>query len=161
MQRLYFVLREGNTPIPRVIERSMLFMAIEYDLAEIAGTTRYPLDAFLFVQRGLDFTVTRLHGEMDDDEPFDPDLIEESRHVSGQDLCRGLRDFAIKEYGLLARTVLRRWSITASRDFGEIVFAMVEGGLMRKTQDDSVHDFNDVYDFASAFDPALLLGKKD
>ncbi len=136
-------------------------MSIDHDLAVVAKTTRYPLDAFLFVQRGLDFTVTRLHGELDDDAYFDADDIESSRHVSGQDLCQGLRDFAIKEYGLLARTVLRRWSINTCRDFGEIVFAMVDGGLMRKTDDDSIHDFNNVFDFASAFEPALMLGKKD
>ena len=133
---------------------------MEYDLTTVAKATRYPLDAFLFVQRGLDFTVTRMHGELDDEELFDDESIESSRHVSGQDLCRGLRDFAIKEYGLLARTVLRRWSVTSCRDFGEIVFAMVDGGLMRKTDEDSIHDFSDVFDFSSAFDPNLMLGQK-
>ena len=136
-------------------------MAIDYDLAAVAKGTRYPLEAFLFVQRGLDFTVTRLHGDLDELDPYEPETFEDTRHVSGQDLCRGLRDFAIKEYGLLARTVLRRWSINTCRDFGEIVFAMVDAGLMRKTDDDTIHDFNDVFDFASAFEPALMLGKKD
>lgn len=139
-------------------------MPIDHELNAIARTTRYPVDAFLFVQRGLDFTVTRLHGEIDDEDFEHDDLSPDDpggcRHVSGQDLCCGLRDFAIKEYGLLARTVLRRWSITSCRDFGEIVFAMVEGGMMRKTDNDTIHDFNDVFDFASAFDPRLLLGKK-
>lgn len=137
-------------------------MSLDQDLAIIAKRTRYPLDAFLFVQRGLDFTVTRLHGQIDDDfDAIDPESFETQRHVSGQDLCMGLRDFAIKEYGLLARTVLRRWSITSCRDFGQIVFAMVEGGLMRKTDDDTIHDFNNVFDFASAFEPGLMLGKAD
>lgn len=137
-------------------------MSIDQDLATIAKRTRYPVDAFLFVQRGLDFTVTRLHGDIDED--FDDiiaDEYEARRHVSGQDLCTGLRDFAIKEYGLLARTVLRRWNVTSCRDFGQVVFAMVDGGLMRKTDDDTIHDFNNVFDFNSAFEPGLLLGKKD
>ena len=136
-------------------------MAIDQDLNQVAKSTRYPLDAYLFVQRGLDFTVTRLHGETDQLDPFEAEELEASRHVSGQDLCRGLRDFAIKEYGLLSRTVLRRWAIHASRDFGEIVYAMVDGGLMRKTDDDSIHDFDNVFEFASAFEPELMLGKKD
>ena len=137
-------------------------MPIDQDLATIAKRTRYPVDAFLYVQRGLDFTVTRLHGEIDDEyEELDPEEHEAQRHVSGQDLCAGLRDFAIKEYGLLARTVLRRWNITSCRDFGQIVFAMVDGGLMRKTDDDTIHDFNNVYDFNSAFEPGLMLGKAD
>ena len=134
-------------------------MSIDQDLATIAKRTRYPVDAFLFVQRGLDFTVNRLHGEIDDFEDLDPEEHESQRHVSGQDLCAGLRDFAIKEYGLLARTVLRRWNVTSCRDFGQVVFAMVDGGLMRKTDDDTIHDFNNVYDFNSAFEPGLMLGK--
>jgi len=135
-------------------------MSTDHELQALADTTRYPADAFIFVQRGLDYTVTRIHGELDDEDGYDPDAFEGTRHVSGEDLCLGLRDFAIKEYGLLARTVLRRWSITSCRDFGEIVFAMVEGGLMRKTDDDTIQDFNDVFDFASAFDPSLVLGKR-
>lgn len=134
------------------------------ELHEVAAKTRYPLDAFLFIQRGLDFTVRRMHGEMDPLEEDGDDFVDEyqpSRHVSGQDLCRGLRDFAIREYGMLARTVLRRWNITSCRDFGEIVFAMVDSGMMRKTDDDTIHDFNDVFDFASAFDPALMLGTRE
>ncbi|MEM1356461.1 MAG: Minf_1886 family protein [Planctomycetota bacterium] len=132
------------------------------ELQEVASKTRYPIDAFLFVQRGLDFTVRRLHGEMDPlEEDLDefPDDYESSRHVNGQDLCRGLRDFAIKEYGMLARTVLRRWNITACRDFGEIVFAMVDGGLMRKTDNDSIRDFHGVFEFSTAFAPELMLSE--
>ena len=136
-------------------------MSIEQDLATIAKRTRYPIDAFLFVQRGLDFTVNRLHGEIDDvlDTDFDTDAYESQRHVSGRDLCIGLRDFAIREYGMLARTVLKRWRITSCRDFGQVVFAMVDAGMMRKTDEDTIHDFNNVFDFASAFEPALMLGK--
>lgn len=137
-------------------------MSIDKDLATIAQRTRYPVDAFLFVQRGLDFTVSRLHGEIDSDfDDIESEAFESQRHVSGQDLCTGLRDFAIKEYGLLARTVLRRWNITSCRDFGQVVFAMVDGGLMRKTDDDTIHDFNNVFDFNSAFEPGLMLGKSD
>lgn len=138
-------------------------MSIERDLVTIVNRTRYPMDAFLFVQRGLDFTVNRLHGEAEDElfGDIEPAEYESQRHVSGQDLCAGLRDFAIKEYGLLARTVLRRWNITSCRDFGQMVFAMVDGGLMRKTEDDTIHDFNNVFDFASAFEPGLMLGKAD
>lgn len=135
-------------------------MSIDHELRTLANSTRYPVDAFIFVQRGLDYTVTRIHGETEDDDAYEDEDFESSRHVSGQDLCLGLRDFALKEYGLLARTVLRRWTVTSCRDFGEIVFAMVDGGLMRKTEHDSIHDFQDVFDFSSAFDPNLMLGKK-
>lgn len=132
---------------------------MDSDLMNVVKSTRYPLDAFLYIQRGLDFTVRRLHGESDPLEESFEDAADSSRHVSGQDLCRGLRDFAISEYGLLARTVLGRWHITSCRDFGEIVFAMVEGGLMHKTDDDTIRDFLNVFDFSTAFTPGLMLGE--
>ncbi|MFI4862167.1 MAG: Minf_1886 family protein [Phycisphaerales bacterium JB063] len=135
-------------------------MPMNSELMNVVQSTRYPLDAFLFIQRGLDFTVRRMHGEMDPlEEAFEGDDEPSSRHVSGQDLCRGLRDFAIREYGLLARTVLGRWHITSCRDFGEIVFAMVDGGLMHKTDDDTIRDFLNVFDFTTAFSPGLMLSE--
>ncbi|XAL99016.1 hypothetical protein OT109_15700 [Phycisphaeraceae bacterium D3-23] len=135
-------------------------MSMNSELMSVVQSTRYPLDAFLFIQRGLDFTVRRMHGDTDPlEESFEEDAEQSSRHVSGQDLCRGLRDFAIHEYGLLARTVLGRWHITSCRDFGEIVFAMVEGGLMHKTDDDTIRDFLNVFDFTTAFSPGLMLSE--
>ena len=136
-------------------------------LNQIAQKAGYPVDAFLFIQRGLDFTVKRIHGEdpvesvsvaqslLDDDE----DSIPKSRHVSGQQLCLGLRDFAKREYGLLALSVLARWNIHHSEDFGRIVFAMVDGGMMHKTQNDTIDDFIDVFKFDQAFSSPLLLGE--
>lgn len=126
------------------------------DLMEVARKTRFPAEAFVFVQKGLDFTVKRLHGEWPQDQSPDPQAHPD-RHVTGQQLCEGLRDFAIDQYGLLARTVLKRWGIRRSEDFGEIVFAMVEAGLMFKTDSDTLDDFRGVFDFAEAFSGQLNL----
>lgn len=124
-------------------------------LADAVNLTQYPLDAFVFVQRGLDFTVRRIHGELEDD--YDPDDLDQpSRHVSGRMLCEGLRDHAIQQYGLLAGTVLSRWRVTRCEDFGHIVFAMVESGMMHKTDDDSIDDFANVFSFQEAFGGASL-----
>jgi uncharacterized repeat protein (TIGR04138 family) len=149
------------------------------DLITVARETKYPLDAFHFVQRGLDFTVRRVHGEPppapapgssaasggaikgEKSEKAEKAEVETgSRHVTGQVLCYGLRDFAIQEYGLLARTVLRRWHINACEDFGRIVFAMVDAKLMNKTDEDSIRDFVGVYDFNEAFAPSVQLSEK-
>ena len=121
-------------------------------LKEISDQTRYPLDAFHFVRRGLDHTVHRIHAEPEK-------LSEQERHVSGQQLCEGLRDYAAEQYGRLARLVLRRWRINRSEDFGQIVFAMVEGGLMQATESDSVRDFTGVYEFDDAFRIPVCLDK--
>ena len=122
------------------------------ELTLIARSTCYPPAAFEFVQRGLEHTVTMIHQK-----PSPGKADDAPRHVTGQDLCQGLRDYAISQYGLLARLVLRRWHITRSEDFGQIVFAMVEAGLMHKTEEDSIHDFDNVFDFAQAFPFELTL----
>ncbi len=103
----------------------------------------YPQEAFEFVQRGLSYTVQKIHHSQ-----TDPDA---SRHVSGQQLCEGLREFAFRQWGMLARIVLERWGINATIDFGRIVFTLIEAGQMQKTPEDSIEDFRDVYDF-KAFD---------
>ena len=121
-------------------------------LHDITAATRYPVDAFNFVRRGLDFTVHRVHANPEQ-------LPEEQRHVSGRQLSEGLRDYAVEQYGLLARTVLGRWRICRTGDFGQIVFAMVEGGLMQATPGDSVRDFDAVFDFDEAFDSRIPLDR--
>ena len=126
------------------------------DLLEVARGTRYPLDAFLFVQRGLDFSVRRIHGEPTEAGDLEPG-VESARHITGRQLCEGLRDFAIHEYGLMARGVLKRYRILGCEDFGRIVYAMVDSGLMHKTDEDDIREFSGVYDFAEAFAPALSL----
>jgi len=105
---------------------------------------RYPIEAFQFVQQGLGYTVEKLHGGLTDPEA--------NRHVTGVQLCDGLREYSRLKWGLLARMVLRRWNINSTFDFGRIVFGMIEHGLMHRTDEDSIEDFRDVYDFKTAFE---------
>lgn len=123
----------------------------EVDLRSLARSAGpYPIEAFLFVRDGLGHTVERIHAHPE----TPPDA---SRHVSGQQLCMGLRDFAIERYGMLAPSVLRSWNICRTDDFGRIVFAMIKHGLLRKTPQDSLEDFRTVYDFDEAFSRGELL----
>ena len=48
-------------------------------------------------------------------------------------------------------TVFEQWGIHHCQDFGEIVFNMVEIGLLAKTDRDSRDDFSGGYDFFEAF----------
>lgn len=107
----------------------------------------YPPEAFQFVREGLAHTVRLIHGESG----MTGDLEDETRHVSGQQLCMGLRDFAVVQFGGLARTVLDRWGVRRTDDFGKIVFGMIDAGLMRKTDEDTMDDFRAVYEFDEAF----------
>lgn len=104
----------------------------------------YPAAAFEFVSDGLGHTVQLVHGG-------GPVTDEAGSHVDGRQLCEGLRDFAIRRFGLLASTVLSHWNIHRTDDFGRIVFAMIAMERMKKTEQDRVEDFHAVYDFRTAF----------
>ncbi len=78
--------------------------------------------------------------------------MEEERHVTGQELSEGVKQYAMKKFGYMTRVVLEQWGITKSDDFGEIVFNLVDSGLMGKTEKDSLDDFKDLYDFYTEFD---------
>jgi uncharacterized repeat protein (TIGR04138 family) len=73
-----------------------------------------------------------------------------SQHVTGAELLHGVRDLALREFGLMARVVFRLWGINRTDDFGDIVFNLVEAGLMRKTDQDSRGDFHNVFDLDQA-----------
>ncbi len=104
---------------------------------------RYALEAFEFLHSGLDFAARYKHGEPPTSEP---------RHVTGQELAGALRVFALRRWGPLARMVLRRWNINRTRDFGEMVYLLIDLELMGKQDSDDVTDFDDVYDFDTAFE---------
>jgi len=77
---------------------------------------------------------------------------DERAHISGQELLEGIREYALEQFGLMARTVLHCWGIHSTEDFGRMVFELIERGEMRKTENDQLGDFFDLYDFAEAFE---------
>lgn len=107
----------------------------------LARDARYHRDAYAFLREGLDFTQKLASKESRG----------ATRHVSGQELLDGLRQYALQEFGPMAITVLEEWGINECRDFGNIVFNMVEIGLLAKTEKDSHDDFQTGYDFTDAF----------
>ncbi|MBL4808861.1 MAG: hypothetical protein JKY43_02230 [Phycisphaerales bacterium] len=111
----------------------------------------YSPACFPFIRDGLAHTSKLVHGQSQDQSTLDLGIIDDSRHVDGTQLCLGLRDHAIARYGLLAKSVLNKWGIYQTRDFGNIIFALVDANLMRTTNEDSIEDFDNVYDFDEEF----------
>ncbi|MBQ4479348.1 MAG: hypothetical protein II943_01790 [Victivallales bacterium] len=72
-------------------------------------------------------------------------------HITGQELCEGLRGLLLREYGRLACDVLAAWNISETADFGNIVYALVDIGLLSVSDEDSRTDFTDVFRFHDAF----------
>jgi uncharacterized repeat protein (TIGR04138 family) len=114
---------------------------------------RYTLDAYVFVFEALQYAQNVM--DMGAESPGEP--VEETeeqtpqRHVTGQELCEAIRRYALEQYGYMAKTVLNSWGIRGTSDFGEIVFNLIRVGQMRKTPSDARVDFDNVYDFDTAF----------
>lgn len=106
---------------------------------------RYSVQSYQFIFEALDFTASRLGKKYNSSR-------EEERHVTGQELSEGIKLYALNKFGFMARKVFEQWGINKSEDFGEIVFNLVESGLMGKTESDSLDDFKDLYDFRVEFD---------
>jgi len=122
------------------------------DLSQIfQAAGGYSPGCFPFIRDGLAHTSKMVHGQAADEAAQDLGLVDDSRHVDGTQLCLGLRDHAIARYGHLAKAVLNRWGIYETRDFGNIIFALVQANLMRTTEEDSIEDFDNVYDFDEEF----------
>lgn len=105
---------------------------------------RYAIEAYEFIYAALTHTQQTLGILPPEEDP------EQEAHISGQQLMHGARDLALQEFGFLARTVFRFWGINQTDDFGEIVFNLIEAGLMNKTPQDSKADFHAVYDLDEA-----------
>lgn len=109
---------------------------------------KYHPDAYRFVDSALRFTQEELGRILEPEEEFD----EDSAHISGRELLLGIREMAIKEYGMMAAAVFAHWGVKSTEDFGRIVFDFIERGAMKKTDRDQIADFVDVYNFHETFE---------
>src|SRR6185503_4060675 len=108
-------------------------------LKQIRGKDpRFTPEAYAFTFQGLDYTMTVMKGKR--------------QHVTGQELLEGIRKLAAKEFGRLAPMVFRAWGVTESRHFGDIVYNLIEAGVMGKRDEDKLEDFTGGFDMKTAFD---------
>lgn len=101
-----------------------------------ARDARYQERAFLFVLAALEYA----QGKLD-----------QRRHLSGGELALACRDFALEQFGLLSSTVLAHWGVSRTEDFGQMVFLLIDAGLLARQPSDKIEDFDQVYDFAEVF----------
>jgi uncharacterized repeat protein (TIGR04138 family) len=87
------------------------------------------------------------------------DLREVPGHITGGDLLDRIRDLGRERYGVMAGDVFNDWGVQATIDFGRIVFHLVEEGLLRKRDEDSLSDFVDRFDFREAFAMKVFEGE--
>jgi uncharacterized repeat protein (TIGR04138 family) len=98
---------------------------------------RYHERAYLFVLAALEFRQKRtgVRG-----------------HIGGAELACACRDFALEQFGLVARTVLAHWGVESTADIGKVVYVLIDVGLLVRQPNDRIQDFDGVFDFRQAFE---------
>ncbi len=119
--------------------------------------SRFKIEAYQFIRESLQYA----HEHMDIIAPGDASDPDAPRHVTGQQLCEACRLYAIEQYGFLAKMVLANWGISETGDFGELVYNLIRIEQMRKSDTDRREDFDDVYNFETAFEPKFELATRD
>jgi uncharacterized repeat protein (TIGR04138 family) len=107
----------------------------------VTNDPRYQRDGYIFLRDALDFTTkqqkkTKGVGV---------------RHVTGPELLDGVRQYALREFGPMVMTVFDNWGVHSCEDIGNMVFNLIGAGVFGKTEEDSIEDFKNVYDFEEVF----------
>lgn len=132
----------------------------EHDFTEVVGLIvkedpRYAKNGYLFLQKALNFTIDR-------ERKRQGKVVTKTskRHVSGQELLDGIREYALDQYGPMTYYILTSWGITKCEDFGEMVFNLIEYGVFSKNDNDAREDFAATYTFRSAFETPFTPRKR-
>jgi uncharacterized repeat protein (TIGR04138 family) len=72
-------------------------------------------------------------------------------HVDAAELCDAVRKLGLRQYGSLAAMLLAHWGVHSTSDIGEIIYNLISAGDLEKTEGDSRSDFDNLFDFATAF----------
>ncbi len=109
---------------------------------------KYHPQAYLFINDALQVA----------QEAFGRDKQSESGgHILPRELLDGVRLLGQRRYGMMATSVFRCWGISSTADIGNVVFELVELGEMKKTDEDRLCDFVDVFSFDDAFNAEYLI----
>lgn len=131
-----------------------------HPLAKLLKTDkRYKFDAYLFVFEALNYAHEKMG--IGEEAPTEESATEPvapkggkrrgPKHLTGQQLCEAVRQYGLEQFGLMAKAVLNSWGVQSTGDIGNIVFNLIEIEQMRKTKQDRREDFDNVFDFETAF----------
>lgn len=118
---------------------------------------RYPVEAYWFVREALAYAADSMElGACNrvDTEPCNDEatrLASRERHLTGQQLCEAIRQYSLSQFGYMAKVVLKNWNIDSTACFGDIVYNMIDVGIMKKSDQDERSHFEDVYRFDDVF----------
>ena len=148
-----------STSTPRTIAfMSTPLQAMRQLLSE---DTRFRIEAYQFIREALQYANENPEELPEEDEEDTAISSTGTRHVTGGQLCHACRRYALEQYGYLARMVLDTWGIHSTSDLGDLVYNLIRIGQMRKSESDQREDFDEVFDFETAFEPEFELALSD
>jgi uncharacterized repeat protein (TIGR04138 family) len=137
-------------------------MSLHDDLAEVlARDPRYSIHAYAFVLEAIEFTNRNVKKRRHVRTRPASKQRAASWHITGRELCEGVRRLALSQYGLMALLVLDLWGVRSTSDLGEIVYNLIASGEVEKTPSDSRADFDEVFDFETVFRREFVLTLDD
>ena len=100
--------------------------------------TRYASGAYEFINDAVIYTVRKCEENKKEDE---------LRHITGAELLEGVMEYALKQFGPMAYTLFCEWGVYDGMSVGNIVFNMIEHKILSRSENDSIKDFENVFDF--------------
>jgi uncharacterized repeat protein (TIGR04138 family) len=132
----------GARPTARATGPTMTKVPFDQSVRKVTSRDpRYAADAYAFLRDALDFTIRSIKKAR----------AKEPGHVSGPELCHGIREYALQQFGPMVPTIFEAWGLHTTRDFGEMVFNLIETGAFSKSDADRREDFDNVFTFEEAF----------
>lgn len=125
-------------------ENFLIYQAVSQDC-------RYPVEAYQFIREAMAFaddTLELNEYSFDSGSSEDPIAVQsQERHLTGQQLCEAIRHYSMNQFGYMARIVLKNWGIESTSHFGDIVYNMIDAGIMKKSTRDRRFHFDDIFSF--------------
>jgi len=109
---------------------------------KMAADGRYSPEAFRFLFESLEHALV-ISGKVKAEGT--------ERHITGQELLNGMREYARHIFGPLAAQTWKSWGVQTSLDWGRIVFMLVEAGMLNRQDSDKLEDFDQPFDFEKYF----------
>ena len=145
-------------------------MGLKDDLAGVlARDARYEFDAYILVLQAFEL-VRRAHKlQLKRQREASGEGAGRKRaggkrrevvHIPGQNLCLGVKNLALRQYGDLALPMLRQWGLHSTSDIGTIVYNLIASGDLEASPTDRRADFDDVFDFEQAMGPSRKIKRR-
>lgn len=77
---------------------------------------------------------------------------DDSNGVTAEQICVVAVEYAVRAYGLMARTILAKLGLRTTGDLGDVVYKMIDAGLIFPSEGETRADFDDVFDLGEELD---------